>query len=195
MAEPNSLERHISKGLDLAFDQLVEIEKKNRPRIPEALFKNVFLGLFANLENQHPDATIENWIAIAGNPFNPVDVIDNQQVLFTVPAVFSKDAVVPQAMNENNEPIAHIVSIAEKLSLRSPIEGQNYIDNKYSGVSERVKGKVSQVAFAKEWNAIFTRYGLPPILEIDNSSTQKLDPKLNDIRDELRGDDLDFTPI
>lgn len=191
----DKLEQKISTDFDKALGALSSIENANKARIPEELFTGVFLGLFANLDNQHPHATIQNWISIAGNPFSAVDVVANNEIIFTVPPIFSKEAINPQAMSRT-EPLAHIVAIAEKLSLRSPIEGQNYIDNKYATASRNVRGNVNRIAYAKEWNTIFKRYGLPELVEmvgtVDNAP-KPLAP--SDIKDELRGDDLEFTPI
>ena len=189
-----NMERKISTDFEKSFDMLTQIEAANRARIPEELFKGVFLGLFANLENQHPQATIQNWIWIAGSPFNKVDVVADGQVIFTVPPVFSKDAVQPQALNRG-EPLSHVVAIAEKLSMRSPIEGQNYIDNKYAAASRNLQGKVSRLAYAQEWNLIFKRYGLPELVELSEKPEVKAVAAPDDIKAELRGEDLDFTPI
>ena len=200
MAPPNeqkTLETLITSDFEKAADALDMIERANRARIPENLFKNVFLGLFANLENQHPDATIQNWISIAGNPFAQVDVVDNDGILFTVPAIYDKDAVNPAAMNRA-EPLSHIVAIAQKLALRSPIEGQNYIANKYNATRETVRGKADVLSNIERWNVIFERYNLPELMALEKkqSATTPV-PKSNqdDIKDELRGDDLEFTPI
>ncbi len=184
----------ISGAFDKAFDSLIAIEKVNRTRIPEDLFKNVFLSLFANFDNHHPDASIQNWVSIAGTPFSPVDVYSGNEFLFTVPPIYSKEAIKPQEMNRD-EPLSHIVSIAQKLSMRSPIEGQNYIDNKYAMTSRKVKGAVNRLEYLNEWNAIFKRYNIEPIVEIENSNTSTTKVVQSDIKDELRGDDLDFTPI
>ncbi len=189
----SSMERRISSDFDKALEGLADIEKANRPRIPEELFKNVFLGLFANLDNQHPDATIQNWVSIAGNPFTEVDVCNGGSVLFTVPALFSKNTIQPKSSQES-EPLAHIVATAQQLSLRSPIEGQNYIDNKYASASRNIHKDVDKIAFALEWNAIFKRYGLPEIVPLNSEVTQKLSTS-SDIKEELRGDNLEFTPL
>lgn len=186
-----NMERRISNDFDKAIDSLTSIEKANRPRIPEELFKTVFLGLFANLNNQHPDATIQNWVAIAGNPFTEVDVCGEGKVLFTVPALFNKDAIKPQIMGQS-EPLSHIVATAQQLSARSPIEGQNYIDNKYASTSRKIQNQVDRLAYVQEWNMIFKRYGLPEIIELKNTETSK-SVISKDIKDELRRDDLDFT--
>ncbi len=194
MANEESLERRISNDFDKAFDQLLQIESANHAKIPEELFRGIFLGLFANSDEQHPDATIQNWIAIAGSPFHSVDVYSGNEKIFTVPPIYSKDAIQPSEMNRS-EPLSHIVSVAEKLSMRSPREGQNYIDNKYAAVSRKVRGSVDRIAYAKEWNAIFARYGLPEIVSLAELPNQPETKASSDIKDELRGDDLDFTPI
>lgn len=188
-----NMERRISNDFDKAIESLADIEKANRPRIPEELFRTVFLGLFANLENQHPDATIQNWVSIAGNPFTEVEVLSEGKVLFTVPALFDKNAIKPQVMGQT-EPLSHIVATAQQLAMRSPIEGQNYIDNKYAKTSRKIYNQVDKFAFAKEWNSIFKRYGLPEIVELKTNESSKSIIK-NDIKDELRGDDLEFTPL
>lgn len=194
MANNTQMENKISTDFDKSFDALLKIEEFNRSKIPEDLFKGVFLALFANLEHQHPQATIENWIGIAGSPFNAVDVVSNNKVIFTVPPIFSKDVIKPQELNRG-EPLSHVVAIAEKLSMRSPIEGQNYIDNKYASASRRIQGSVNRMAYANEWNAILKRYGLPEMVKLDEKQEVKATNTQNDIRDELRGDDLEFTII
>jgi len=196
MADPTNktLETLITTDFEKAADALDMIERANRSRIPENLFRNVFLGLFANLDNQHPDATIQNWIAIAGNPFAQVDVVENNQVIFTVPPIYDKDAVNPAAMNRA-EPLSHIVAIAQKLAMRSPIEGQNYIANKYNATRETVRGQADVLSNIERWNAIFERYNLPELLALEKKATTVPVVVSNDIKDELRGDDLEFTAI
>lgn len=190
-----SLEQRISSGFDKAVEQLAAAEKASRPRIPENLFSGVFLALFANLEEQHPTATIQNWIAIAGNPFQEVDVFDEKgEILFVVPPMFSNAAINPKLM-DGKEPVSHMVQIANKLAQRSPIEANNYISHKYAGLRDSIANKVSRVDYAQEWNSIFIRYGLEPIAPLPASLTEKSTTSERSLLDDLRGDDLDFTPI
>lgn len=186
----NEHNRAIASDFDKSFEMLERIEQSSRNRIPEALFSGVFLGLFANLENKHPNGTIENWIAIAGSPFNKVDVVQDNKVIFTVPPVFNKNAISPRDLDAK-EPISHIVSIAEKLALRSPIESNNYLSNKYSNLNITKRENVME--YIQDWNTIFSYYKLPPIMEIKEETTPT--EKVDSIQEELRNDDLDFTMI
>lgn len=188
-----AMERKIATDFDRAYDALVSLGNAKRARIPEPIFRSIFLPLFANLENQRPEGTIYNWVALAGSQFNSVDVIDEKGVLFTVPPLFSQQAVRPQE-SDRSEPISKIISVAEMLAARSPIESNNYIANRFHAVGEHVRNNVDRIQYAREWNIIFEYYGLPKLVELGKDAEKKSDPN-DDIKNELKGDDLEFTSI
>ena len=150
-------------------------EQNDHARMPERVFRFVFLPLFAGDQDwpYKGKANLAMWINFAGNSFKPVDVIDTQgNVLFTVPAISDRTGVSPVKNDPNvmNSRIRSVVKNAEMLSHVSPRDGQRYLADQLmrrTMIQQNIPTILSNV---KIWNDIFKRYGRPPILELEENT-------------------------
>lgn len=177
-----------SKQIKFIQESLASNNIKNR--IPEEVFVGNFLPLFANIKEAIPkNVDISIWIAIAGSPFKEVDVVDNSNVvIFTVPPIFCNNSIKP--LSERGEQITNIVAIAEKLSLRSPIEANMYVQNKLYNINKKLHNPIDDSSYKTEWNNIFKRYNIDYSFDIKKEENNE--PLTGSIP---VGEDLGFTPI
>lgn len=133
-----------------------------RNTLPEDIFKNYFLPMFAGLET-HPDASVGVWISIAGTPFAEVDIIDKSgQVLFTVPPIFERNIVDPT--KQRNLPLSVVTDTVEKMIKQSPYRAVSFLNHHLDDITikDEVLASFQQKNFAR-MDAIFARYNIVPV--------------------------------
>lgn len=79
----------------LLFSKTQLIDRVERSKLPEPLFRQNFLNFFIGKENPGPESEVVSaWISIAGSPTAEVDIVDAAgQTLFTAPALFSTNTL------------------------------------------------------------------------------------------------------
>lgn len=141
-----------------------------RNKLPEEIFKNYFLPLFAGLET-HSDISVGVWVSIAGTPFAEVDIIDtNGQVLFTVPSILERNIIDPT--KPANVPLSTVTDTVEKMIRQSPKRAAAFLNHHLSEltVSDNVLAEHQQRNFER-LDVIFKRYGVTPAWGFDGNST------------------------
>lgn len=159
----------LNSSIKEIHESLVSGEKV-RNTLPEDIFKNYFLPMFAGLET-HPDASVGVWISIAGTPFAEVDIIDNsRQVLFTVPPIFERNIVDPT--KPNTIPLSVVTDTVEKMIKQSPYRAVAFLNRHLSEITfkDEVLAGFQQKNFAR-MDEIFKRYGVTPIWEQEKPKT------------------------
>jgi len=160
---------------------LVTAAEQDVGRMPERVFKEIWLPFFAG-DNPLPyEVTLNHWVNFAGSPSRQVRVVDtNGKVLFTVPPLFNRDAINP--LSSSDKSIAHVVISAEQYSGISPIQGQRYLDGELKKRALIMRVPAAVMTNLKSWNDIFQRYGRPAIATATADEPNKTTP----------GDDIDY---
>lgn len=163
-----------------AFNVLMAASEEEVNRVPEEVFKNVFLPLFLNKETDSK-ASIGDWAAIAGNPFKPVDIIDSTgQIIFRVPSIYDREVLDLKVSTERTTSTGHILVTYSQLMALSPARAEKYLSsqmgNKISltNVTQRALDRI------KAWNIIFERYGLETV-KIENDNKENNSDKVDDV--------------
>lgn len=145
-------------------DQLEAVSDQDMPKLPEHLFKKIFLDFFAGDPAYNDPAArkmrLVEWLSITGNPFQEVAIIDDHDrlhVLFRVPPLFDRSVV--KSVVKNRTSLGHILRSAEQYSQISPIAGRNYLFQHMNGF-DLLEGEAEHRSqYLDRWNKILTRYG------------------------------------
>jgi hypothetical protein len=138
-----------------AMKVLNEAAEKH-PTIELDLFVRTFLPAIGQ---EHDEAlNMGPWLTVAKSPYNPVDVVSNGQVVFTVPPLLNRRHT---RINERSQDsLTTLAVVAQQKSDAHPLMGQTYLRN---GLMNYVgKTRVNPNALA-EWNRVLTKYGYEPI--------------------------------
>ncbi len=129
-------------------------------RLPEEIFKETFLPLFAGQIKDGPNSKLTtNWIGIAGSPMLPVDIIDSKDnVLFTVPPLMSSD-FVGLGSQRAGRTFNSIFKEAKEQASRVPVLGQVIIANEGSKKIKEMKPSLDNED-VKQWESIMKRYNI-----------------------------------
>ena len=145
--------------INAAFDQLVD--KKDRNKVPEDVFKQFFLPFFAGEAdiNKSPEV-LANWITIAGNGFREVEVVDNSgETVAIVPGVNSTLSLQTSNSAIN---IHEAMRMVEIKGSQIPRRGQDYMidvfQHKQSEMFSATADSNSETA--AKWAKVFQRFNV-----------------------------------
>jgi hypothetical protein len=137
----------------------------NNAVVLESFFVEVFLPMFAGDANPPHKVTPEMWMNVARGPFNEVTVVNAaNEVLFTVPALCSQEAIKPL---DGTRQDAHMPSLSGPLQAASMYAGhgqnavQNFIARELTSRAFMFRTNTMSQPNIERWNAIFTRYNRP----------------------------------
>ena len=174
---------HVEKIQNIVKD-LEAVSSQDIRSIPERVFREVFLPMFAGKENLLYPASTRIWANIAGGYFSQVNVVNEQnEILFTVPPLLNINAVNPVSSEEI--PISHVLETAKQYALIHPVQGSLYLEDQLTKRSLLMRAPNNVLEDIETWNKIFERYGYPIITEVKDLE-QKTNP---DARD---GDVMDY---
>lgn len=175
-------------------ESLDEQEAATRARMPERIFVGLWLAIFHKGKNEfYPQVDLNMWANYAGNEYREVDIFDPKtgEILFSVPPLFDRTGIKALTGKDRTRmPGGNILNVIRNAELRSkvsPKDGKHYLDAHLrqralfmSELPPTVQKNLTR------WNAIFTRYGLPPIVAMEevtatpdgvsNSATHQLAP-------------------
>lgn len=163
-------QKYEGRVIDSIFDAIVVEGAKSANRLPENIFRDYFLPVFAGKTSigKH----YEEWISIAGAPTAEVAIVDatNVNVLFNVPALMNTEHI-KRNRPEGALPFASIVAMAQAFNTRGPAASQNMMT---SQGMERYKASHDRnhdySPLEKRWLEIFQRYGYVPV-DLGNKNT------------------------
>jgi hypothetical protein len=143
---------------------LKEIADANVARLPEEMFREVFLPLFAGEPLKYPEqSNIAGWIGIAGSAYKEVDIFDpkTNQVLFRCPPLFDYNGINPvrNPQDRSQRPIADIVAMADQLANLHPNQGVAFLTRELGKRALTMNTSKQLAQHFIRWNAVFARYG------------------------------------
>lgn len=152
---------------------LQQIAEENVAKLPEDIFKEVFLPVLAgDTERKHKEG-IADWISIAGTPYKEVDIFDpkTQKVLFRCPPLFDNKGVNPvrDHSKRGQRPIADIVAMADQLSNLHPNQGIAFLTHELSHRALTMNTGARLAPNVLRWNEVFQRYGRKPLIDVKGS--------------------------
>lgn len=145
--------------IDRIHQLIVEEPKRMANRLPEQIFRDYFLPVFAGdvPNGKH----YEEWISIAGAPSAEVAILgENGQVLFNVPPLMNTDHI-KRIRPEGAIPFASIVSMSEAFRGKSGAAADQQMTT--DGMRRYRASHDSNHDYTpeeKRWLEIFQRYGI-----------------------------------
>lgn len=180
----------------MAHDTLAEIGEQDVATVPERNFVAVFLPIFAGEPPTPYKAKLfPHWVNIAGNPYRPVDVVDTKgKVLFRVPPLFDRMAIGPstQMKRGQHSSISHVVASAGQFAAMSPAMGEQYLSKELTKRALLMKVPQSVLQDLETWNAIFARYGRPPLVALPPDVAKKDPTNPESPKDSTGGVEIEF---
>lgn len=155
---------------------LKKIADENVARLPEDMFKEVFLPLFAGETLKYPEqSNIAGWIGIAGSAYKEVDIFDpkTNQVLFRCPPLFDYNGINPvrNASDRSQRPIADIVAMADQLANLHPNQGVAFLTRELGKRALTMDSSAKLAQHVIRWNAVFARYNRASLTDASGAPT------------------------
>lgn len=172
-------ERRMRIDVDIKSIASVLVHKEKVEQIPEPVFVEFFLPMFAGEVEETQAVNYQTWIEkVSGKDTAPVEVIDeNFNVLYVVPPLLDMSVI------EQTRPGGNIMTVVErKFSRLKEIDvaaSDIFLSKTLEGMHVAEKPSQQSIDNIKAWNAIFVRYGradkilnLGNILEYDTKKEE-----------------------
>lgn len=149
----------IQESMNFAHESLVTSQVK--ARLPENVFVAYFLPFFSGQAVAPGRNVVAEWIGVAGTPMSEVDVVDvNNQVLFTVPAIFNTN-ILEVANRKAGQSFADIYGEYDLRKAGVPIAANGFlVQNLNEKAVEILRYPVDSNSIASRWTNIMARYGI-----------------------------------
>ncbi len=186
----------LNQQMELTQSALADIAEKDVNRIPERNFVHVFLPVFAGDEvNPYGAQLYPHWVNVAGNPYRPVDVVGPKgEVLFRVPPLLDRRRVATSTQNGHGprSSISHMVASANQYAAMSPAMSEQYLSREFTQRAILMKVPHNVLEDLEAWNAIFVRYGRPPIKPMPADVATPNSPAQSKPKDDTGGVEIEF---
>lgn len=151
----------LQKSTDASYDTL--INKQEKSKLPEDVFKAHFLPYFSGKEVQGDRNVYADWVGVAGTPMAEVDVISPRgEVLFTVPPLFDTN-MIEIMQRKAGKSLSNIVHEFETRKAGIPAAADNFYNNALAQKVDEIAHRPADANSANaRWNTIFQRYELIP---------------------------------
>lgn len=150
------------------------------PRMPEGAFKEIFLPMFVDQNNNTHHQVMANWVQISGSPFKSVHVVDDNdrsKILFTVPPISERSALNNLEVTDKDgnplQTIAHVIDTYGKLQGTGPGVAENYLNEQLNKRFELMRNTPDYIKNYQAWKEIFARYGKGELLETKEAVAAK----------------------
>lgn len=159
-------------------------------RISEAAFKEMFLPMFLNQDSNPHNMVLMKWAQYVGSIFHKAYVVDEKNnVLFTVPPVVKRDAIVELGKTDNDgrpmQNVAHMIATYNQMTNIGPSAAENYLNEQLTRRLSIMKGNQDYLDDLATWNEIFKRYGVTPIKEVDGVTNKPASKGMASEHDEI----------
>lgn len=157
------------------YKNLVEELNEDLVKLPETVFKNVFLPVFNGTRVlTDTDDVLKSWVGIAGAPGKEVQITDNVgNELFKVPPLFDSSFIDSGNVNKG-EQLSRLMSSYDLHKNVLPLIGDNFLYKEMPGrISSLVNPSVPNKEHEQRWQAIFDRYVSPAQLQLKQNNGVK----------------------
>lgn len=135
------------------------LAQSNTRSVPENIFVTHFLPLFCGESQENKSVLLDNWYAIAGTPYSPVNVVDIYgNVIVTVPPILNRE-VLPVKIERDNGDLSDVFETAARKAEFSPKLGENHVVNELSKRFLSTIDTSPNDALKAQWAAVFSKYG------------------------------------
>lgn len=140
------------------------LDRKVRTEFPEKVFQKEFLPYFSDQKPLEENLNaLKNWIAIAGNGFKEVQLVDQTgKPTVVVPGMNSTMGLNASRTNIN---LAEEMRQAEIKGSQFTQRGVDHMTQTFEQKREEILATVPSTMSEteKQWNTVFQHFGLPPI--------------------------------
>lgn len=162
----NLLAQEMKRATDLFRNKIIT---KSNPRIDRNAFVEYWLPLLLSKVDPEKQAgggpPIAMWVdQIAGGGYNPVDVMDGDQVIYTVPPMLNRDAVALRSGSGLFDAMTHLNNLRDNGRLKEAAELEAKM---FDGATAKVDGAATYIF---EMNAIAVKEGYKPLIEVSIAS-------------------------
>lgn len=141
------------------IDEIAEAIHEDNPKIPEPVFRELFLPAFANPDKDtkiEKDNFLSHWIGLVGSPTTEVDLVNMKgDVVLTIPPIFDSSAI-----NENTTTASRIKSIF--LNLAEDTFPQRALSEFQESSTAELNAMIKEdrTPQINRWGKVFEHYGL-----------------------------------
>lgn len=153
---------------DAFAKEVYDAIKEPNVRVPENVFREIFLGAFAAGENENVGPALAHWMGIVDSPTAEADVVDmSGNVLFTVPPVFETSRIDTDAVGPRYS--AFLYEYADQAKIHPALAQPELVANMENRLTGHL-GNSKESPYIDQWKGIFQRYGL---IQPDGKTTNK----------------------
>lgn len=150
-----------NEAADFITEMMTQIKEPNR-RIPENVFREIFLPVFAGLDPDMEKRTQEftaHWAGVVGSAMEPADVVDVQgNKLFTVPPLYDSSRLMVDEKGSGTGSYRHIFgSLIENASVNPTAAAGEFSAAASDKLNRIIK---SEPLTNNPWGEVFSFYGL-----------------------------------
>jgi len=166
MSEPTSLKQRMMEKLthadlteaDAFAKEVYEAIKTPNVRVPENVFREIFLGAFTAGEEENVGTAIAHWMGIVDSPTAEADVCDmSGNVLFTVPPIFETSRIDTDAVGPRYS--SFLYEYADQAKIHPALAQPELVENMEQRLTGHL-GKSQESPYIDRWKGIFQHYGL-----------------------------------
>ena len=150
-------------------EEYVALARVQRNQISAEAFKHCFLPFFLGekvapeVTQGRPQPDLGHWIAVAGGPYNEVDLVDAAgNVVLTVPPAMDSE-VLDHSIHDKSASMHQGIISAREILTHSPLAANKHLEHLYSHELKRLVVKPFDIDHIIAWNKIYSYFGKPLI--------------------------------
>lgn len=173
-----------NEAADFITDMMTQITEPPK-RIPENVFREIFLPVFAGLDPDMEKRTAEftaHWAGVVGSPMEPAEIVDVQgNKLFVVPPLYDSSKLNTEEQGFGVNSYRHIFgSLVDTSAINPQAAAGEYV----TAVSKRLDGLIKEPTPAKNpWEEVFSFYNL--IKKSDDVQSPTTGPASDNLDDDF----------